>query len=133
MHTYIEFILQIPNHNSYQFFNIEFISFCLLIKGLHDICTAISPQSCARDVLSCARLCSQASINPSSCFPAAKIPHILLYKEAFCLPFVSSDHPIIPSLTGHWSTTHSPFSILNILPLSTLIHFIYYLTSLQYI
>ena len=56
------------------------------------------------------------------CGCAAKIPHILLYKEAFCLPFVSWDHSIIPSLTGHWSTTHSPFSILNILSWSTLIN-----------
>ena len=123
MHIYIEFLLHIPNHNLNHFFYIEFLSFCLHIKGLHDdICTAIFPQSSARAVLGCARLCSQASINPSSCFPAAKIPHILLYKEAFCLPFVSSDHPIIPSLTGHWSTTHSPFSILNILSWSTLIN-----------
>ena len=97
MHIYIEFLLHIPNQNLNHFFHIEFLSFCLHIKGLYDICTAIFPQSSARAVLSCARLCSQASINPSSCFPAAKIPHILLYKEAFCLPFVSSDHPIIPS------------------------------------
>ena len=67
------------------------------------------------------------------CGCAAKIPHILLYKEAFCLPFVSSDHPIIPSPTGHWSTTHSPFSILNILPLLTLInpYILPYLTAIH--
>ena len=135
MHIYIEFLLQIPNHNLTHFFHIEFLSFCSHIKGLHDICTAIFPQSCVEAVLGCAnavlKLCK--AVLGLCCGCAAKIPHILLYKEAFCLPFVSSDHPIIPSLTGHWSTTHSPFSILNILPLSTLIkpYILPYLTAIH--
>ena len=122
MQIYIEFLLQISNHNLNYFFHIEFLSFCLHIKGLHDICTAIFPQSSARAVLGCARLCSQASINPSSCFPAAKIPHILLYKEAFCLPFVipSSHHLTYWALVNNYSSTYSQLGILSYIFLSFL-------------
>ena len=112
-----------------------FLSFCFHIKGLHDICTAIFPQSCARAVLSCARLCSQANINPSSCFPAAKITHILLYKEAFCLPFVipSSHHLTYWALVNIYSSTYSQLGILSYIFLSSLSQkYIYKSTSLTF-
>ena len=69
----------------------------------------------------------------------AKIPHILLYKEAFCLPFVSSDHPIIPSPhilgTGQQLLKHlfsAGYSILYFLIILISEIYIYISTSLTF-
>ena len=130
MHIYMEFLSKIQTTT----WTISFILNLFHSVCISKDCMIFVQQYSLKAVLGCVRLCSQASINPSSCFPAAKIPHILLYKEAFCLPFVSSDHHLIHSaLVNNYSSTYSQLGILSYIFLSFLYQkYIYISTSLTF-